>query len=201
MLRPARRLFGAWSSATLLFLGCSYSSEYIPPQDGRARSVWQDNRVVMVLPGRAVTLICEQELQKVHLEARSHPKRATAPGTIWEPQTFADDPKIFDPRLVDASVDKQSLLPKRSWFSRNITDWIFGRFLYFDPSIDSVPDAGLRLLLDSISIFTPVNLWLAINPPGLWAISAREIDRVNIYNDLTRTPTSNCAYNEVWNEQ
>ncbi len=31
-------------------VGCSYTSDYVPPQDGRARGVWKDDGLVMVAP-------------------------------------------------------------------------------------------------------------------------------------------------------
>jgi len=53
MTSPYR--LGAWGPLLLALTlggagGCSYTSEYTPPADGRARGVWKDDGLVMVAP-------------------------------------------------------------------------------------------------------------------------------------------------------
>jgi hypothetical protein len=35
---------------TMCLAGCSYTSDYVPPKDGRARAIWKDDKVVVAAP-------------------------------------------------------------------------------------------------------------------------------------------------------
>jgi hypothetical protein len=66
--------------ALLALSGCSYSSSYVPPQDGRARLVWNDKQVVPSLP--SVSASCSDRVRVTSLE-RSPMEDPLAPPHVW----------------------------------------------------------------------------------------------------------------------
>jgi len=49
------------AAAAASMMGCSYKSEYQPPKDGRARPVWDDDKVVMVAPPELPSCVGERQ--------------------------------------------------------------------------------------------------------------------------------------------
>jgi hypothetical protein len=89
-LRSLKPLLG-WSApfvAAMLATGCgSYTSEYVPPKDGRARAVWHDDRVVASMPDGANRAGCSEAITEVQADPiRYRTYYGGSPSIIiWQP--------------------------------------------------------------------------------------------------------------------
>jgi hypothetical protein len=82
------------SLALLALTGCSYTSTYVPPNDGRARLVWDEKQAVPAMP--AVAGACREHLAAV---ATTHTPRLDAhDGAVgfWAPPPDDDDDDDLD---------------------------------------------------------------------------------------------------------
>src|SRR5215467_1387889 len=60
----ARRWLGlVCALGTMGVLGCAYDSQYVAPNDGRARAVWKEDNVVVELAGAPVSDACLEQLR------------------------------------------------------------------------------------------------------------------------------------------
>lgn len=195
-----------------LLSGCSYTSEYQAPRDGRARVLWRDNHLVdnrETLP--AMTKACEEAVAR-RLRGPSPKLQVWAPrfsyfkDVVLLPQDGGIDPlrpPLFAPSLEPLSWSQPDFLrgarlEPRSWWQRHMMDWVTGRVLAYDPVEHPMADGLGRTLLDWVSLsfaaLPPLALWPVLNPPGLWTTSSSHVDWAHAYNDLARTPGTPCAY-------
>ncbi len=168
-------------------IGCSYESQYLAPQDGRPRAVWQRDRVVVEAAGAQLSPDCLAELHGIvpYEELQlGEPRLLPQPGPrrkfrlhaeFWIPVyvgiLVAPPPPHLLPPLLPP------LLPRVSG--------------------ERYDDRALMLLATlSLLVLPAVDVALAAAPAES-ASSAQAIDQVNALNDLMRSPESNCRYYQL----
>lgn len=96
---PGPLLAAAVLAATTGTAGCSYVSDYVPPNDGRARVVWRENRIVPILAGAPLSPPCARAI-----EAAARVDRAGFEGRPQPPRRGPAPPPAEFPRLSPAQL-------------------------------------------------------------------------------------------------
>ncbi|MGK3985528.1 hypothetical protein WME99_20955 [Sorangium sp. So ce136] len=209
----ARAALGALALAALSGCG-SYISDYVPPPDGRARPVYRDGAVVMEIGGATPECLSGEEgpggaLPSYLARASRGPARA-APvrfsGGFWVPI-------YFGPRIV---VEHRGVAPPPPHLHRpgpgvarspaSPSRGVPSRPSGSAPSGGSGSGSGGRsdgaeaasVLLATFALVAlvalpPVAVGLSVGRPEREKDTALALDQVNAFNDLARTPGSQCA--------
>jgi hypothetical protein len=194
---PLQRLAGsvlpiASLATAAALLGCTgYSSEYVPLADGRARPVYRDDTLVMEVGGR-VTAACADAIADPRLPGAGSGVSVRSGSSVWIPV-------YYGPRIVVVGGVAPS--PRRAVYtgaSPNLTG-VSGR-----PGGGSGSSGGGGLgKLDKEAIvivavialvaLPAITFGLALGRPEPEDQVANVIDRVNLYNDLARSPGTPCS--------
>lgn len=200
--------------------GCVYTSEYTPLQDGRARVIWQDNRLVTVLSGAPLDAGCAREVehllrgQTLEFADAQVPKggysvpyrvRWLAHGEFWRARFSYHRERLPVGLPLELGLRPYPLFVSASALVnrpllKSGEDGLWAAFFpsgLLRPLVDS--EDGL---LTSISLFTGALLGLpggyaGIFPAGVSGNLNDSANQMNAYNDLARTPGSPCAYEPV----
>jgi hypothetical protein len=196
--------------------GCTYSSDYVPPQDGRARAVWARDKVVASLP--AAEERCIDETLAV---AAGRPEHVRVVGTrtvvrggpsivIWAPLPAGHVYTSSGPRVHHVDAVRTVATPT----PRPPPGGPVGRPAGGGPrSSPQVPhgsggssggaDAAAIAAAAAVVVIVAmpaITLGLALSSPGDPKASAAATDRVSAYNDLARTQGSPCAPSAAYEE-
>ena len=198
-LRSLKPLLG-WSAplvAAMLTTGCgNYTSEYVPPKDGRARAVWQEDRVVASLPAEANRAGCSQAVDEVQADpGRYRTYYGGSPSII-----------IWRPWVVVTSTNRgsTSMRPRVPASPRGISKGgssggglgSLGSGSSSGGSGGGGGDLGkAAVVLVVVAMLTLpfITLGLGLGRPEPSEQVAQEIDKVNAYNDLSRLSDSPCG--------
>jgi hypothetical protein len=187
-------------AAALLGWGCGYSSQYVPPVDGRVRAVWREDNVVTSVPPFVIGDACERQLADLLVGAT--PPADAAPRTVWTPRYYGPDilvvvpgvaptlpaPPIFlSPSMMIAAAAARSARPPSTTVSAP------GVPRLHDKAPDGAGAFLIALGVIALLVMPALDLGLALDVPESQSRSSEAIDRVNAYNDLARTPGSACA--------
>jgi hypothetical protein len=191
-----------WRAAVLAFAaagagGCGgYTSDYVPPHDGRARVIWDDDRAVAVVP-QSAPASCMPAVMAVG----SQPSRLVSYGgprtyVVWRPgfvvvasgstRVAPARPGRFGPRVAAAPVARTPAKPT-AWDSGSSSRSSRGRS-------GNVPaDVAVVMAVAALITLPAITLGLALGRPEPSSEVAAAIDQVNAYNDLARVSNSPCA--------
>jgi hypothetical protein len=211
MIGRVRRLLRRWPSAVgalaVLVSGCGYHSQYVPPQDGRARAVWQEDNVAAALPGAAPPPACVDEVQRLILGGPLQ----LATGTFiqdgyWQASYYGPPIVVYSPGLAPPLPAPPLYRPRSNFVP--VDSHVGGSLLLRSPvsrggggggSISGGGGGGgkggegLVILAVILLIVLPaIDLGMAIDNPESPSRSSPAIDAVNAYNDLARWPGSPC---------
>jgi hypothetical protein len=197
LVRPA-----ALAPALLLALavgGCGYTSHYTPPADGRARTVWDGNGVVMEVAG-PVSWDCS--LAVAHL-------RST--GLLADGRTFAPGawlPRYYGPAILVPSPGLAPVLPlyPSFWPHHRLSPHGWPHAGGSGGSLGTggggggggggsgeLGKAAIALAVVALAVLPVVDISLALSRPEDGAGSVEAISEVSAFNDLARQPGSPCA--------
>jgi hypothetical protein len=198
--------FGSdWRAAALAFAavgagGCGgYTSDYLPPQDGRARVVWEDDRAVAVVP-----------------EAAPSPCMPAVMSVQRQPSNFVDygGPRsyvVWRPGFVVVTSGSTRVVPARPG---RVGPRVPASPSVRTPARPTVGGAGVgstgsssrgsgggkfpaevAAVVAVLALVTlpAITLGLALGRPEPSGEVAEAIDQVNAYNDLARVSNSPCA--------
>lgn len=200
-LRSLKPLLG-WSAplvAAMLTTGCgSYTSEYVPPKDGRARVVWQDDRVVASMPDRANSAGCTEAVNEVQSD----------PGVYRTYYGGSPSIIIWRPWVIVTSTNRgsTSMRPRTPASPTGISK---GGGSGGGGSLGSlgsgssgggggggggdIGKAAVVLVVVAMLTLPFITLGLGLSRPEPEETVSREIDKVNAFNDLARLSDSPCG--------
>jgi|GEM_PF-5981370 len=197
-LRSVKALLGFSAPLVLAVLatGCgNYTSDYVPPRDGRARAVWQQDRVIASMPDGA-----DAECSAAVSEVQENPTRyrtyygGSPTIIIWRPWVV----------VTGRSTVSSSAPPRpRSPASASVK----GGGSSGGGSVGSIGSgsggggggggdigkAAVVLVVVAMLTLPFITLGLGLGRPEPSEQVAEEIDKVNAYNDLARLNGSPCA--------
>ncbi len=204
------KLFVGWSAplvAAILTTGCgNYRSDYIPPQDGRARAVWQEDRVVASLPAGAQG-DCSVAVGQVQDNPTMYRTYYGGSPTIvvWQPWVVV--------RSSNSSYRPSSSAPRTAANPTAVRpgggsgSGSGGSFGSGGSSGSSgggssggggdLGKAAVVLVVVAIMTLPIINVALGLGRPEPSKQVAQEIDAVNAYNDLSRLEGSPCSAAEA----
>jgi hypothetical protein len=213
--RTSNTALAALAAASLAALsGCgSYISDYVPPDDGRARAVWRDGKVEM--EGADLSGACAAE---IGYETNEPPPTYTGGSTVRVHGGFWV-PVYFGPRIV---VVRRGVAPSppRYRATRVTTLSGGGGSSGGGSGVGSVSGGGggggskfsgggsssggggggsdigkgaVVLAVVALIALPAIALGLSLGRTEAEKQTALTIDRVNAYNDLARTPGSPCS--------
>lgn len=201
----------SWIVACLvmgLHSACSYQSEYVAPQDGRARAVWGSNdELTAELAGVQLSPDCQQAIgQTVSAQMPLGVAEARMAPTYWRPRYYGSPVILIHPGFAPSLPHPPLFLP-HSLLSPIRPPFSPGSFSAVGARIGGggsggrgggggrgLESAAVALLLIAVLTLPAVDLGLALAHPGSSKNSAGVLDLVNAYNDLARSPGSPCAY-------
>jgi hypothetical protein len=196
--------------AALVFTSaCGYTSQYVAPQDGRVRPVWQENKIVVEPSGAPLSAAC---LNAAMAETNTEFVRA-AKGSGYEVRRSGYwVPRYYGPPIVVATAGVAPALPHPPVFLPSLVvasalrPRLGGVSVIPGPvPIIRIPggssgggkDGGYVLLVLAVlalTVLPVIDLALAIAPAESAGRSAQAIDQVNALNDLMRMTGSPCSY-------
>lgn len=199
--QPGRSLLSLATLAALAALpaitGCrGYTSSYTPLVDGRARPVYRDDKLVMEI-GNSISPACEDAIAEPRSAASSTYVAANTRVGLWVPVYFG--PRIVVVRRGVAPAPRRpAYVGWRSASGRSgaSPSWSGsggggGGSSGGGSGIDK--EAAVILAVIAIVALPAITLGLALGRPEPEKEVADVLDRVNLYNDLVRSPESPCA--------
>lgn len=222
---PSRRrlyLLFPLGAALAPLAGCTYSSDYVPPQDGRARAVWSEDKVVASLPATD-----ERCLDNTLSLADGRPQRNYVSGgrtvvrggpsvIIWSPLPVVHVHTSSGPRVHHVDAGRHAATPTvhappsgpvgRSTGSGSSSSTVHhtnggGSGGHSSGGGEAAAAVAVAAAVVAIVAMPAITLGVALSSPGDQKVSAAATDQVNAYNDLARTQGSPCApaaeYEEV----
>lgn len=175
-------------------MGCSsYTSDYVPIADGRARVVWRDDKLAMDVAAGA-SPDCEAALQDPSGSApygAAHGSSVRMSGGFWVPVYYG--PRIV---VVRHGVPRAP----RVALSRVPASATVGAGAGTVKPSGSGGAGGVGDLKEAIVVtavlatvaLPAIAIGLAAGRPEPEKHTAEVIDQVNAYNDMARTPSSPC---------
>jgi len=169
--------------------GCGYTSQYIPPVDGRARAVWDDDHVTMVV-SEALSASCREAVIELVKEG---PSPGGSPTSVeveayWVPRIVGPPVILVDrhgPVLVPAPP---LLLPWR--VGHHDTGGGHGSPGGSDGDLGK---GALVLAAVALAVLPVVDVAMALGRPEDVDSSQLGIATTNAYNDLARQTAGACA--------
>ncbi len=158
----------------LLCTGCSYTSEYVPPKDGRARPMWQDDKVVIVAPAELPECVSDKPPPPTY----SYTAPIDGHGHYVPPSTHTH---VHVGVIV---VGRPPLLPLLPGFPAPNVPAISG---------DGGKYVAVILAVGAIVAFPFIAMGLAMGHPEPEGEVAGAIDGVNQLKDRTREKMARCA--------
>ncbi len=197
--------WGAPLVAATLLTGCgNYTSQYVPPHDGRARAVWNEDRVDAALPAEATDPTCMAAVGEI----RADPVRYRT--------YYGGSPRvvIWHPWIVVTSSNRSTMGPRPRTAARPTSSLSSGGSSGGGGGSlgggggssggssgggggGDLGKAALALVVIAIVALPFINLGLGLGRPEPSEEVAREIDKVNAYNDLARLSGSPCSAMEA----
>jgi hypothetical protein len=201
-LRSLKPLLG-WSAplvAAVLTTGCmNHTSEYVPPKDGRARAIWQEDRVVASLPSDANSTDCAVALNEV----RSDPVRyrtyygGSPTIVVWRPWIVVTGTNRVSSGPVPRTPASPTAIKGASGGSGggigSVGSGGGGSSGGGGGGNGDLGKAALALVVVAILALPFINLGVGLGRPEPSEQVATEIDKVNAYNDLARLSGSPCG--------
>lgn len=171
--------------AGLLATGCGgYTSEYVPPQDGRPRLLWQDNKVVPVI-ANGVPQSCTDAVGEISGGAESRPLRGHGGGgTYYVPVRTVVVVNVHGPGFIPVP---RPLLPPLLPGSSGI-----GKLGGGGGGSGDMGKAAVVVAVVALLVLPFVAIGLATGRPEPESEVALAIDRVNAQTDLARVEGSPC---------
>ncbi len=204
------KLFVGWSAplvAAILTTGCgNYRSDYVPPQDGRARAVWQEDRVVASLPAGAQG-DCSSAVNDVQGNPTMYRTYYGGSPTIvvWQPWVVVrSSNSSYRPSSSGPRTAANPTAVRPSGGSGGGSGGSFGSGGSSGSSGGGSSGGGgdmgkaaVVLVVVAIMTLPIINVALGLGRPEPSKEVAREIDAVNAYNDLSRLADSPCSAAEA----
>jgi hypothetical protein len=153
---------------------CGYTSQYRPPLDGRARAVWDKNKVRAII-GEPTSKACDAAVN----QAIDEPAAAeVARNASYVPPPPPPGVIVYAPLLwyVPFAVPAPPTVVPASVGDANL--W----------------KGAIAALAIALVVLPIVDVALAASDPEDGGVSSLSIDTVNAYNDLARTEGSPCAH-------
>jgi hypothetical protein len=200
-LRSVKLLFG-WSAplaAAALLTGCgNYTSDYVPPKDGRARAVWQEDRVVASMPEGANRADCSEAVYDVQGNPTRYRTYYGGPSgiIIWRPWVVVTSTSS---RTVRTSSRAPATAVVRASGGGSSGGGSLGNLGSGSSSGGGgggggdIGKAAVVLVVVAMLALPFITLGLGLGRPEPSKAVAEEIDKVNAYNDLARLDDSPCA--------
>jgi hypothetical protein len=182
--------------------GCGYTSQYVPPADGRARPLWSEDHLITNLADVPPT--CTQAIDwQLHPGARAPlVPRAPHVDAYWAPVYYGPDIVVVAPGFAP-------IPPNPILFSPSLTlatavvhashggGGGVGHLGGGGGGGGGGKDLGYVLLIlavIAVIVLPALDIGLATARPESEDNSADAIDRVNAYNDLARWAGTPCSY-------
>ena len=167
-----------------LVMGCGgYTSEYVPPADGRPRLLWEDNKVVVTQAG-AVPANCSAEVNALtggDTSVRVAARGGGGGGVYWVPVRTVGVVHVHGPIIAPVP---RPFVPLGGGIGKLGGGGGGGG--------GDLGKAAIVVAVLAIAVLPFIALGLATGRPEPEAEVADAIDRANAQTDLARTPTSAC---------
>lgn len=196
------RLFLGWSAplvAAMLTTGCgNYTSEYVPPKDGRARAVWHEDRVVASMPEDANRAGCSTAVSEIQAEpVRYRTYYGGSPTiVIWRPWVVVTSTNTVSTRSRTPATPTS--ISKGGGSGGSVGNLGSGSSSSGGGGGGGdIGKAAVVLVVVALMTLPIITLGLGLGRPEPSKQVAEEIDKVNAFNDLARLSGSPCAAGEV----
>jgi hypothetical protein len=211
----------AWSMSKVVFIagaagilaGCggSYTSDYVPPQDGRARVVWEGNRAVAVLPDQRQDRSCSEAVRGLQTNPGEYTTYYGGPrGVVYYRPWIVVRPApivfVGSGRVGAGSVRSVPRTGASPSVSGSVKSGGSGGGVGSTGSGGGGGGGGgggdmgkAAIVLAVVALLTLpiITLGVGLSRPEPEAAVAEAIDEVNAYNDLARLPASPCGQTAV----
>lgn len=187
----------AGAAALALLAGCGeYSSGYRPPQDGRARVLWNGNGVFAAVPQGAVSTECMRAMDEAQDRPdayfRGYSGYRGSTRVYWAPGVY-----IGPPIVVVHHAPSGPLHPVRHFATPTSNGSGHSSLLGNGSGGGGGGDSGKAIAVVAAVVvllaLPAVTLSLAAGRPEPEKSVALAIDQVNAYNDLARYPGTPCS--------
>lgn len=181
----------------LTLAGCGYTSQYTPPLDGRARAVWEEDRVVM-----EVATPSSPECQAALEERLARPWAPDGPRRVqgyWTPRYYGPAIIVATPGLAPNFALAPLFLPHRLLLHGLAHGVGPPAVSVSDPAPalrgggDGLGKAAVVLAVVALAVLPAVDVGLALSSPEDARASVAAMSEVSAYNDLARLPGSPCG--------
>ncbi|HRI69148.1 MAG TPA: hypothetical protein PK156_33185, partial [Polyangium sp.] len=192
-------------AVTRLTGGGNSTSQYVPPHDGRARAVWHEDRVDAALPAEANDPTCMAAVGEIRADpVRYRTYYGGSPRVvIWHPWIVVTSSN----RSTTGLGPRTAARPTSSLSSGGSSGGGVGSLGGGGGSSSGSSGGGggggdlgkaaLAIVVIAIVALPFINLGLGLGRPEPSEEVAREIDKVNAYNDLARLSGSPCSAMEA----
>jgi hypothetical protein len=197
-LRSLKPLLG-WSAplvVAMLATGCgNYTSEYMPPKDGRARAVWQKDRVVASMPDGADRAGCSEAVTEVQANPVTY--RTYYGGSpriiIWQPWIVVSSTNRVSPSIRPRVPATPTGVLRGGSGGGGGGLGSLGSGSGGGGGGGDIGKAAVVLVVVALVSLPFITLGLGLGRPEPSEEVAQEIDKVNAYNDLARLSDSPCG--------
>ncbi len=158
--------------------GCGYTSDYVPPRDGRARAIWRDDKAVIAGPAELPNCATREQppdgyRHRVPQDAHGYYYAPTGSTSVHVGLVVVGRPPILLPHLPSSAVP--------------------GANLGGGGGVDGGEYLFVILAVGAIVAFPFVAMGLALGHPEPEEEVAVALDQVNAYNDELRERLARCA--------
>lgn len=172
----------------LLATGCGgYTSEYVPPPDGRPRLVWQDNKVVPMI-SNPVPAACSDAVDSVENGGAGHVVRGRVSGGYYTPVRTVTVVHVGGPIVPIPRPILVPFVPGRGGIGGLGSLGGGGG----SGGGGDLGKAAIVVAVLAVAVLPFIALGLATGRPEPEKEVAAAIDRVNAQTDLARTEGSPC---------
>lgn len=174
---------GGWCGALALSIvataGCSYTSDYVPPKDGRARAIWRDDKAVVAAPAELPDCATKDQPPEgyrydVPVDGSGYYYAPATTGHVHVGVIVIGRPPLIFPHLPGVDVGGSSSIGSGGSTSG-------GEYLV------------VVLAVGAIVAFPFIAMGLAMGHPEPEEEVAAAFDEVNAYNDQARERLARCA--------
>jgi hypothetical protein len=156
-------------------MGCSYTSDYVPPKDGRARAIWKDDKAVVAAPSELPDCATREQppegyRYEVPLDAGGYYYAPSGTGHVHVGVVVIGRPPILLPGVPGVTIPSPG-----------------------NVSGDGAEYLVVILAVGAIVAFPFIAMGLALGHPEPEDEVAAAIDQVNAFNDESRERLAKCA--------
>jgi hypothetical protein len=175
-------------------IGCGYTSQYVPPVDGRARPLWAGDHVTNNLPQFARSRECVDAVYWVqHPEIEPQAEHFQPAPVVWVPRYWGADIVVATPGVAPILAHPVLFSPSLTVLQAAVAA---GRSASQGGSTGGGnlgKEIALVIVVLAVVLVPIVDITVAALRPESDERSGDAIDQANVFNDLARSAGTPCS--------